>query len=93
MITYDELVEKLETGKSYKYKELCELLNEELTAGGKQRILQLNEWGRFFDFRSVGRALYLVKEIYECPKIKVTNSKYGDMDNILLSYFPWWSRS
>lgn len=75
-------------GELLTYKELCEVLNQK-RVGGNQKVSQLKEFERFFDFeydKDIKR--YIIKEIYSSPlppKSKSpANTKYADHIKVLL---------
>jgi len=70
---------KLYAGASVKnYRALCELLEEPVKTG-KSKMLQLNEWGRFFKFeREDGSQCYWIETIYEEPKEKIDKRSMGN---------------
>ena len=47
------------------YKVMCELLNEEITAGDSKKA-QINRWKRYFDFHKEGQK-FIIDEIYDEP--------------------------
>lgn len=42
--------DELKLNKPYKYAELCEILAEQKTQGGRNRKLQLERWATYFEF-------------------------------------------
>lgn len=81
-------VQNLKEGELYTYKRLCEILNQK-RVGGNQKISQLKEFARFFDFehdKEIKR--YRIKKIYTVPlppKLKSpANTKYADHIKVLL---------
>jgi hypothetical protein len=81
-------VSKLKVGIKEKYPKMCELLGQEVK-GGRQKELQVKDWGRYFLFKKEG-TIYTVKEIYDVPKQKPdgrggNNSIYiDDVERVLL---------
>ena len=65
-------IEKLEVGKTFKYKELCALLEVEEKKAGKSRDYQFKEWRRFFEFDKVGQK-YTITKIHSKPLEKIDN--------------------
>lgn len=75
-------------GELYTYKGLCEVLNQK-RVGGNQKISQLKEFARFFDFEHNKEIKkYVIKEIYTSPLPPRTkspaNTKYADHIKVLL---------
>lgn len=59
---------KIEIGKPYQYKELCEVLSEDYISGGNQRASQIKRWSLKYDLVKVpGTKSYVVNEIYSVP--------------------------
>lgn len=81
-------LERLEEGQTYKnYKELCEVLGEK-TKAGKSKKIQLEEWGRYFEFKKNGNKI-LIDKVYTTPKEKISNRGsrgiYADEMQLLLT--------
>lgn len=55
------------------YKIMCEILNEKRKSG-KSKMLQLENWKRFFNWKQDGNG-YIITEIYKRPKEKIDNRK------------------
>lgn len=70
---------QLEIGMIVKnYKELCQLLNEEVKAGDS-KVAQLKEWQRYFNFeRPKYKQSYIILDIYDEPLEKEDNRKQGN---------------
>lgn len=66
-------VENLKVGQVYKYKELTEILDIKYL-GGKQKINQLEDFKRYFDYEKQGTK-FLIKEIYKQAKEKMDMRK------------------
>jgi hypothetical protein len=64
-----ELIARLEL-RDYKYKELCDLLDDNIK-GGRSKICQINNWKRFFRWENPTSHIYRVVEIYDAPLEKV----------------------
>lgn len=90
----NRITNKLEL-KSYKYRELCGLLGENVidskNSHGKKS--QLKRWQRFFEFVKKGHSIIITK-IYDTPIIKAENRggrkpfKYlDDLQDALVDYF------
>lgn len=47
MLKQEEIKQIIEIGKEYKYKELCNLLNETYTEATNKKTEQLENWERF----------------------------------------------
>lgn len=67
------------------YKELCKQLNIPYYSG-KQKILQLNNLKRYYDYEKVGTK-YLIKKIYDTPMLKTNGNAItlNDIRFILLN--------
>lgn len=59
----------LTVGSTYKYKELCTLLNED-TKKANAKKSQLKRWRRFFDWDNPTTRTYRITKIYNVPKSK-----------------------
>lgn len=94
-IEYNEIifnnVQKIGIGEVFKYKELCDIL-EQPRYGGNQKKAQLKEFLRYFDFEyNTDTKKYIIKEIHEeplPPSLKMpANAIYSKhIKMILLSY-------
>lgn len=73
-------VEKLIVGQEYKYKELTEALGVKYL-GGKQKINQLEDFKRFFDYEK-NKTKFLIKEIYTMTKEKEDKRKLGNNNEL-----------
>lgn len=92
--------EILKIGEKYKYKELCEILNEKELLGNSRKA-QFKEWERYFKWSNPNSRTYLIEEIYDFPKDKIDGrknnggarkgagnpGKLNDEFNYLLNYF------
>lgn len=68
-------IENLKVGQIIKnYKEMCVLLDEEITTGGNKKKAQHKEWERYFKYHKQGNK-YIIDEIYKDPLPKVENIK------------------
>lgn len=73
MLEQNELKEVIEIGKSYRYKKLCELLQEPYYEGQNKKKEQLDDWSRFFSFDMVSKYEYIIHEIYDKQSIGLEN--------------------
>lgn len=83
-----ENAQKIAEGEILTYKELCNVLNQK-RVGGNQKVSQLKEFSRFFDFeydKEIKR--YIIKEVYGSPlpprSKSPANTKYADHIKVLL---------
>lgn len=76
LLEQDEIKKVLKIGKQYKYKELCELLNEPWTEACNKKPLQLEDWERYFDYDRIDNRTYLIKKIYDNPLPGIENFTY-----------------
>lgn len=95
-VTIPEVLEidtsKLKIGMVIKnYKLLCGLLNQPIKSG-KSRKLQLDDFGRYFDWEKSGQK-YIITDIYDIPLTKEDKRKLGNnsiyvqcIEVILLQY-------
>lgn len=67
-------LDKIEQGKTYSPKELCELTGVRYYANTSQNM---NAFARYMDLEKVGRGRYLVREIYDCRIPAAGSSKAG----------------
>jgi len=89
--------------KSYKYKELTTILEEQIK-NGKSKQLQLKDWERYFIYKKGEKATFEIIEIYTEPLPKIDNrvnngqseASHGNntegiygkyIDKILIDYF------
>lgn len=78
-------VQNLYEGQLIKnYKEMCNILNEEVISGGNSKKAQEKEWKRYFDFEKVGQK-YIITEIYNEPLPKDDGRSKG-INNIYLKH-------
>ena len=63
--------DELKLNKPYKYAELCEILAEPKTQGGRNRKLQLERWLTYFEFEKKGQT-YIVTKLKKPPLINRT---------------------
>lgn len=75
----------IEAGKTYKYKELCEVMNQSVKSG-KSKQLQLKDWKRFFSWENPTSQKYTITEVYDEPKEKIDNR--GKKEKKLVKEFP-----
>ena len=62
------MIGKLEL-KDYKYKKLCEIMNEKVKKG-KSKQLQLENWKRYFEWENPTSHIFRITKIYDVPKEK-----------------------
>ncbi|ABI68620.1 hypothetical protein Swol_1312 [Syntrophomonas wolfei subsp. wolfei str. Goettingen G311] len=74
------------------YKIMCDLLDEEVKDGNRNRKFQMEKWKRYFDFKKVGHK-FIILEIYDQPlektdkRAKGNNKEYiQHIELLLLSY-------
>lgn len=65
------------------YKELCELIDQEVK-GGKSKKLQLENFKRYFDWEKSGQK-FIITDVYDVPLTKEDNRKLGN-NNIYVKY-------
>lgn len=71
-------------GQKMKYKQLCEILGEEVKEGGRNRELQQEKWLHFFCFHKEGHSI-IIDEIFEEPipiedkRVKGNHSKFVEL--------------
>lgn len=53
--------DELQLSKPYKYADLCEILAEPKTQGGRNRKLQLERWETYFEFEKKGQTYIVTK--------------------------------
>lgn len=73
-------IENLTVGQEYKYKELTETLGVKYL-GGKQKINQLEDFRRFFNYEKNGTK-FLIKEIYTMAKEKQDKRRLGNNNEL-----------
>ena len=67
MLEQNKLKQIIEIGKSYRYNELCELINEQCTKAQNKKKEQLDDWSRFFDYEIISKYEYVVHKVYDTP--------------------------
>lgn len=67
--------DELKLNKPYKYAELCEILAEQKTQGGRNRKLQLERWATYFEFEKKGQT-YIVTKLKKPPLINRTGGSH-----------------
>ncbi len=91
---FAQIVERnLSEGMAVKnYKIMCELLDEEVKDGNRNRKFQMEKWKRYFDFKKEGHK-FIILEIYDEPLEKIdkraqgNNSEYiQHIELLLLNY-------
>jgi len=64
---YEMVKDKLIPGLVVKnYKEMCELLDEEIKGGGRTKSFQFDRWQRYFDYEKDGQK-FIITKIYDIP--------------------------
>lgn len=78
--------DELKINKPYKYAELCEMLAEPKTQGGRNRKLQLERWATYFDFEKKGQT-YIVTKLKKTPIINRTggSQKFKSLKLLLIN--------
>lgn len=71
----------LEVGMVKKYKELCQLLQQEVKTSDSKKA-QVKEWKRYFDFEYVNRK-FIITEIYDEPLPKEDGRSRGNNSTYL----------
>lgn len=76
---------ELKLNKPYKYADLCEILAEPKTQGGRNRKLQLERWATYFDFEKKGQT-YIVTKLKKPPVINRTggSQKFKSLKLLLI---------
>lgn len=67
--------DELKLNQPYKYIELCEILAEPKTQGGRNRKLQLERWATYFEFEKKGQT-YIVTKLQNPPLINRTGGSH-----------------
>lgn len=77
--------DELQLNQSYKYIELCEILAEPKTQGGRNRKLQLERWATYFEFEKKGQT-YIVTKLKKPPLINRTggSQKFKSLKLLLI---------
>lgn len=77
--------DELQLSKPYKYAELCEILAEPITQGGRNRKLQLERWAIYFEFEKKGQT-YIVTKLKKPPLINRTggSQKFKSLKLLLI---------
>lgn len=77
--------DELKLNKPYKYAELCEMLEEPKTQGGRNRKLQLERWATYFEFEKKGQT-YIVTKLKKPPLINRTggSQKFKSLKLLLI---------
>lgn len=76
--------DELKLNKPYKYAELCEILAEPKTQGGRNRKLQLERWLTYFEFEKKGQT-YIVTKLKKPPLINTGGShKFKSLKLLLI---------
>lgn len=60
-------VQNIKVGETYKYKELCDLLEVKREEATNKKVEQLEEFERFFKFERPDKYNFIIKEIYDKP--------------------------
>ena len=76
---------ELKLNKPYKYAELCEIVAEQQTQGGRNRKLQLERWATYFEFEKKGQT-YTVSKLKKPPLInrKGGSKKFKSLKLLLI---------
>lgn len=76
---------ELKLNKPYKYADLCEILAELKTQGGRNRKLQLERWATYFEFEKKGQT-YTVTKLKKTPLINRTggSQKFKSLKLLLI---------
>ena len=83
-LTINLVKNKLNVGDIINYKEICNILKQPY-CGGSQKVSQLKEWHRYFNFEKINRK-FLITEIYDKIKPEKPTGNYINYDQFLLSY-------
>lgn len=77
--------DELQLNKPYKYADLCEILAETKTQGGRNRKLQLERWLTYFEFEKKGQT-YIVTKLKKPPLINRTggSQKFKSLKLLLI---------
>lgn len=77
--------DELKLNKPYKYAELCEIVAEPKTQGGRNRKLQLERWLTYFEFEKKGQT-YIVTKLKKPPLINRTggSQKFKSLKVLLI---------
>lgn len=60
-------VENIKVGETYKYKELCNLLDVKCETATNKRVELYEEFQRYFDYEKVNKQNFLITKIYDNP--------------------------
>lgn len=77
--------DELKLNKPYKYADLCEIVAEPKTQGGRNRKLQLERWATYFEFEKKGQT-YIVTKFKKPPLINRTggSQKFKSLKLLLI---------
>lgn len=77
--------DELKLNKPYKYADLCEVVAEPKTQGGRNRKLQLERWATYFEFEKKGQT-YIVTKLQKPPLINRTggSQKFKSLKLLLI---------
>lgn len=77
--------DELKLNKPYKYADLCEVVAEPKTQGGRNRKLQLERWATYFEFEKKGQT-YIVTKLKKPPLINRTggSQKFKSLKLLLI---------
>lgn len=71
-------ITNLKIGDTIKnYKEMCSLLGEKITNGGKSKEAQIKNWERYFQYERQGQKFHILN-IYDVPLPKVDRRSNGN---------------
>lgn len=79
-------IKKIELNKRYKYKDLCNLFKEK-PLNGNSKIAQIKTWEQYFKIEKAPKANYIITEIYDKKKAKVTRGKNNNSHNNKVSEY------
>ena len=60
-------IENIEVGRTYKYKELCDLLGVKCQEAQNKRIELYEEFQRYFEYEKVNKQNFFITKIYDKP--------------------------
>lgn len=73
MLEQEKLKQVIELGKSYRYKKLCELLQESRYESQNKKKEQQDDWSRYFDYDITPKFEYVIHKIYDQPSVGLEN--------------------
>ena len=87
MNKYQQLL-KDHIGETKTYKDWCEILGEEKAKGGRNKKVQLNQWGQYIDIEPNNRQLTLVS-VYDDNNLQLIENRgkfTTYIENFLMEY-------